>query len=82
MLVIGDVYTPEGTFKAKALVVASGAMGRPASFKVRLNSSEEGSYCATCDGAFIEIVKSPLLVSIKRQLKKQMFLQFAPKFIG
>ena len=27
------VYTPEGTFKAKALVLASGAMGRPASFK-------------------------------------------------
>ena len=27
------VFTPEGTFKARALVVASGAMGRPASFK-------------------------------------------------
>ena len=27
------VYTPEGTFKGKSLVLASGAMGRPASFK-------------------------------------------------
>ena len=27
------VYTPEGTFKGRSLVLASGAMGRPASFK-------------------------------------------------
>ena len=47
------VYTPEGTYKAKALVVASGAMGRPASFKGEANFLGKGvSYCATCDGAF------------------------------
>ena len=47
------VYTPEGTFKGKALVLASGAMGRPASFKGEADFLGRGvSYCATCDGAF------------------------------
>ncbi len=47
------VFTPEGTFKAKALVLASGAMGRPASFKGEAEFLGRGvSYCATCDGAF------------------------------
>ncbi len=47
------VFTPEGTFKAKALVLASGAMGRPASFKGEAEYLGRGvSYCATCDGAF------------------------------
>ncbi|KGG13157.1 MULTISPECIES: NAD(P)/FAD-dependent oxidoreductase [Prochlorococcus] len=54
--VTGDlktVFTPEGTFKAKALVLASGAMGRPASFKGEADFLGRGvSYCATCDGAF------------------------------
>ena len=47
------VFTPEGTFKGRALVVASGAMGRPASFKGEADFFGRGvSYCATCDGAF------------------------------
>ena len=47
------VYTPEGTFKGRALVLASGAMGRPASFKGEADFLGKGvSYCATCDGAF------------------------------
>ncbi len=47
------VYTPEGTFKAKALVLATGAMGRPASFEGEADFLGRGvSYCATCDGAF------------------------------
>jgi len=54
--VTGDwktVYTPEGTFKGRALVLASGAMGRPASFKGEADFLGRGvSYCATCDGAF------------------------------
>lgn len=47
------VFTPEGTFKGRALVVASGAMGRPASFKGEAEFLGRGvSYCATCDAAF------------------------------
>ncbi|MEM6447711.1 MAG: FAD-dependent oxidoreductase [Cyanobacteria bacterium J06642_2] len=47
------VYTPEGTFVARALVLATGAMGRTASFKGETEFLGKGvSYCATCDGAF------------------------------
>ena len=48
------VYTPEGTFRGKTLVLATGAMGRSTS---TLPGEETYlgrgvSYCATCDGAF------------------------------
>ncbi len=47
------IYTPEGTFKGRALVLATGAMGRKASFKGEAEFLGRGvSYCATCDGAF------------------------------
>ena len=47
------VYTPEGTFVGRALVLATGAMGRKASFKGEAEFLGRGvSYCATCDGAF------------------------------
>ena len=48
------VYTPEGTFVGKSLVLATGAMGRSgASFKGESEFLGRGvSYCATCDGAF------------------------------
>ncbi len=48
-----SVYTPDATFKARSLVLATGAMGRPASFKGEADFLGKGvSYCATCDGAF------------------------------
>ncbi|MEM1293188.1 MAG: FAD-dependent oxidoreductase [Cyanobacteria bacterium P01_H01_bin.162] len=47
------VYTPEGNFCGRALVLATGAMGRTASFKGEAEFLGRGvSYCATCDGAF------------------------------
>jgi len=47
------VYTPEGTYKARALVLATGAMGRTSSLKGESDFLGRGvSYCATCDGAF------------------------------
>ena len=47
------VYTPEGTFVGRALVLATGAMGRTASFKGETEFLGRGvSYCATCDAAF------------------------------
>ena len=49
------VYTPEATFRARALVLATGAMGRPPTFKGEGEYLGKGvSYCATCDGAFYE----------------------------
>lgn len=47
------VYTPEGTFSGKVLVLATGAMGRTASFEGESEFLGRGvSYCATCDAAF------------------------------
>ncbi len=48
------VYTPEGIFVGRSLVLATGAMGRSgASFKGESEFLGRGvSYCATCDGAF------------------------------
>lgn len=49
------VYTPDATFRARALVLATGAMGRPPSFKGEDTFLGKGvSYCATCDGAFYQ----------------------------
>ncbi|KAM3095070.1 NAD(P)/FAD-dependent oxidoreductase [Phormidesmis sp. 146-35] len=47
------VYTPEGTFIGRTLVLATGAMGRVASFPGEAEFLGRGvSYCATCDAAF------------------------------
>jgi thioredoxin reductase (NADPH) len=47
------VYTPEGTFVGRALVLATGAMGRTASLPGEAEFLGRGvSYCATCDAAF------------------------------
>lgn len=48
-----SVYTPDATFKCRALVLATGAMGRKPSYKGEDTYLGKGvSYCATCDGAF------------------------------
>jgi len=47
------VYTPEGTFVCRALVLATGSMGRTSSLPGEAEFLGRGvSYCATCDGAF------------------------------
>ena len=82
--VTGDwktVYTPEGTFKAKALVLASGAMGRPASFKGESEFLGRGvSYCATCDGAFYR-GREVAVVGINKEAieEAQVLTKFASK---
>lgn len=48
-----SVYTPDANFHAKVLVLATGAMGRPPTYKGEGELLGKGvSYCATCDGAF------------------------------
>ena len=47
------VYTPEGTYVGKTLVLATGAMGRASTLPGENEFLGKGvSYCATCDGAF------------------------------
>jgi len=48
-----NVYTPDAVFKARALVLATGAMGRKPGIPGEETYLGRGvSYCATCDGAF------------------------------
>ncbi len=73
------VYTPEGTFKGRALVVASGAMGRPASFKGEAEFLGKGvSYCATCDGAFYKDREVAVVGTNKEAIEEgQVLTKFA-----
>jgi len=73
------VYTPEGTFKGRALVLASGAMGRPASFKGEADFLGRGvSYCATCDGAFYKGREVAVIGSNKEAIEEaQVLTKFA-----
>ena len=75
------VYTPEGTFKGRALVLASGAMGRPASFKGEADFLGRGvSYCATCDGAFYKGREVAVVGSNKEAVEEgQVLTKFASR---
>jgi len=58
---IKTIYTPDVTVHARALVLATGALGRKPSFKGEAEYLGKGvSYCATCDGAFYQ--QSPVAV--------------------
>ncbi len=75
------VFTPEGTFKGRALVLASGAMGRPASFKGEAEFLGKGvSYCATCDAAFYRN-REVAVVGINKEAveEAQVLTKFASK---
>ena len=50
---VKEVVTSEGVFKAKTVIIASGALGRKASLKGEAELLGKGaSYCAACDAAF------------------------------
>ncbi|MGD1904420.1 MAG: NAD(P)/FAD-dependent oxidoreductase [Leptolyngbyaceae cyanobacterium] len=72
------VYTPEGTFTGKALVLATGAMGRTASLQGETEFLGRGvSYCATCDGAFYRS-REVAVVGINQEAVEEA--QFLTKF--
>jgi len=49
------VYTPDATYKARALVLATGSMGRKPTIRGEAEYLGKGvSYCATCDAAFYQ----------------------------
>eukprot|EP00591_Stephanopyxis_turris_P009158 CAMPEP_0195509082 /NCGR_PEP_ID=MMETSP0794_2-20130614/2110_1 /TAXON_ID=515487 /ORGANISM="Stephanopyxis turris, Strain CCMP 815" /LENGTH=318 /DNA_ID=CAMNT_0040636205 /DNA_START=215 /DNA_END=1171 /DNA_ORIENTATION=+ len=75
------VYTPEATYKAKALVLATGAMGRKPTFKGEGKYLGQGvSYCATCDGAFYRDSEVAVVGNNKEAIDEAFYLtKFASK---
>lgn len=50
-----EAYTMDGSFKGKAIIIATGSMGRKASIKGEAEFLGKGvSYCAICDAAFFK----------------------------
>ena len=69
------VYTPDATFRARALVLATGAMGRKASFKGEEKYLGRGvSYCATCDGAFYRDAEVAVVGVTQEAVEEAQFL--------
>lgn len=70
------VYTPDVTIKARALVLATGAMGRAAPpFPGEEEYLGQGvSYCATCDGAFYRNSEVAVYGSTIEAMEEAMFL--------
>jgi len=69
------VYTPKATFKAKVVVLATGAMGRKPTFKGEEAYLGQGvSYCATCDGAFYEDSEVAVVGTNKEAVEEAQFL--------
>jgi thioredoxin reductase (NADPH) len=70
------VYTPDYTVKARAIVLATGAMGRSMPY---LPGEEKYlgqgvSYCATCDGAFYRGSEVAVYGSTGEAMEEAMFL--------
>jgi len=73
-----SVYTPDATFHARALVLATGAMGRPPTYEGEGELLGKGvSYCATCDGAFYD---GSEVVVVGTNLEAVEEAQFLTKF--
>lgn len=75
------VYSPEGTFVGRSLVLATGAMGRKSSLKGESEFLGRGvSYCATCDGAFYR-EREVAVVGINQEAveEAQVLTKFASK---
>ena len=52
---IKEVFTMEGGYKGKSIIIATGSMGRKASIKGEAEFLGRGvSYCAVCDAAFFK----------------------------
>jgi thioredoxin reductase (NADPH) len=50
---IKEIYTMEGTYQSRSVIIATGAMGRKPSIKGEKEFIGKGvSYCAVCDAAF------------------------------
>lgn len=75
------VMAGTGAFYAKAIILATGSMGRISSVKGEANLLGRGvSYCATCDGAFFRDKTVAVIGNNDEALEETLFLtKFAEK---
>jgi thioredoxin reductase (NADPH) len=78
---IKEIYTMDGVYKAKTVIIATGAMGRKPSFKGEEELLGRGvSYCAICDAAFFRGKTVCVLGSSEEAVKEAGLLtRFAAK---
>jgi len=70
-----SVYTPDVTFHARVIVLATGAMGRPPTYAGEGEYLGKGvSYCATCDGAFYKDVPVAVVGVNQEAVEEAQFL--------
>jgi thioredoxin reductase (NADPH) len=76
-----QVYGTEGIYSGRALIVATGAMGRSSDIPGEDHLVGRGvSYCATCDGAFFRDREVAVLGNNDEALEETLFLtRFASK---
>ena len=76
-----QVYGTEGIYSTRALIVATGAMGRSSDIPGEDRLVGRGvSYCATCDGAFFRDREVAVLGNNDEALEETLFLtRFAAK---
>ncbi len=70
-----EIIAGTGTFKAKVLILASGAMGRTSTVRGEEELLGRGvSYCATCDGAFFRDQDVAVVGNNDEALEEALFL--------
>lgn len=76
-----SVYTPDATIHARCMVLATGAMGRPPTYKGEGELLGKGvSYCATCDAAFYQDSEVAVVGTNLEAIEEAEFLtKFAKK---
>ncbi len=72
---IKETYTMDKTFRSKALIIATGAMGRKPTIKGEAEFLGRGvSYCAVCDAAFFKGKKVCVIGDSEEAVKEAAYL--------
>uniref|UniRef100_A0A7C4EN99 FAD-binding protein n=1 Tax=Thermodesulfovibrio aggregans TaxID=86166 RepID=A0A7C4EN99_9BACT len=70
-----EIITMQSSYKCKAVIIATGAMGRKPTIKGEVEFLGKGvSYCAVCDAAFFRGKKVAVLGNSEEALKEALYL--------
>lgn len=72
---VKEVFTPDAVYKARAVIIATGAMDRGSKLPGEEQYLGRGvSYCATCDGAFYQGERVVVVGDNEEALEEALFL--------